>query len=250
MKRFLKIGLSFLAMFFVLAAASFLCWALWIPPHGQIAAKAIISDEIVTVSTDPYLTFSPANGKPQTGLIFYPGARVTPEAYASIARSVASESFLVVIPSMPLNMALFAPHRASEVMSMHPDIRYWAIGGHSMGGAFAAQFIAQRPETISGLVLVGAYPPNGIDLSTSAKEVVSIYGSVDGIATPAEVLAAKPFLPPMTEWVEVNGGNHAQFGDYGSQFGDSEPYVTADQQQRVTGTSIIGLLKRISANSQ
>lgn len=229
-----------------MAAALFLFWSLWIPPHGQNAAQALNSDANVTVSIDPYLSFSPASGNAQTGLIFYPGARVSPEAYAQIARSVASEGFIVVIPSMPLNMVLFAPNRASEMMSMNPTIQKWAIGGHSMGGAFAAQFAAQQPQSIRGLILVGAYPPKGIDLSSKELIAASIYGSADGIATPAEVLAAKTYMPQTTKWVEVNGGNHAQFGDYGRQYGDLEPYITAEEQQRATAAAIIELLKRLS----
>ncbi len=249
MKRVVRlVGLAGL-LILVLATIGFLTWTLWIPTPGQTALKAIATDDSVTVTKDPFLTFTPKISKSKVALVFYPGARVDVGAYSPLARMIAEKGYLVVVPSMPLNMALFAPNRAKKVIDDFPEIRTWIIGGHSMGGAFAAQFAHDNQEIISGLVLVGSYLPPNVDLSRSSIKAASIYGSADDIATPNEVLAAKPYMPPATEWVKVIGGNHSQFGDYGKQYGDSEAYIPADDQHQITAAAIIGLLERISPGS-
>ena len=53
---------------------------------------------------------------PRAGLILYPGGLVDPQAYAPAARDIASAGFLVVIPPMPLDLAVFAPGKAGEVI--------------------------------------------------------------------------------------------------------------------------------------
>jgi hypothetical protein len=53
-------------------------------------------------------------------------------------------------------------------------------------------------------------------------------------------------LPLNTEYVVIQGGNHAQFGDYGFQPGDNEATITrADQQQQVVDATV-GFLETLS----
>ena len=54
-------------------------------PEAELALE---SDETVTVSTDPWLTFTPADTS-STGFIFYPGGRVEAMAYAPPVRAIA-----------------------------------------------------------------------------------------------------------------------------------------------------------------
>lgn len=250
LKRVIRLIVAAVLSILILSTVGFLAWALWIPGPGSAALFSLVSDERVVVTNEPFLVFKPSNSDSTTGVIFYPGARVDPRAYAPIARKIAQKNYLVVVPSMPLNMALFAPNRAKEIIDAFPAVSSWVIGGHSMGGAFAAQFAHDNQAKISGLFLIGSYPPAGLDLRGSNFKVVSIYGSTDRIATPDEVLSSRPFLPASTEFVEANGGNHAQFGDYGTQMGDGQPYISADDQHRATATAVIALLERISAESR
>jgi hypothetical protein len=62
--------------------------------------------------------------------------------------------------------------------------------------------------------------------------VLSIIANRDGLATLDKIKAAAPYLPANTEWVEIDGGNHAQFGSYGPQNGDLEATISAAEQQR------------------
>src|SRR5512141_346912 len=69
------------------------------------ALAALQSDSLVLVDTRPWLTFRPRSAETVTGLVFYPGGLVDPRAYAPIARDIAAQGHLVVVPSMPLNFA-------------------------------------------------------------------------------------------------------------------------------------------------
>jgi len=156
---------------------------------------------------------------------------VDPRAYASTARGLAEDGYLVVIVPMPLDLAFFAPGRAAEVMAAFPGIKNWAIGGHSLGGAMAANFARNNRDAVHGLVLWAAYPASSDDLSSSQLGVSSIYGTRDGLATLDKIEASRPLLPPDTQWIAIEGGNHAQFGWYGPQSGDNEATISREEQQ-------------------
>ncbi|UCG26058.1 MAG: alpha/beta hydrolase, partial [Chloroflexota bacterium] len=73
----------------------------------QEALDALISDDVVEVQSGDWYVFEPAGPAPRTGLIFYPGGYVDPRAYAPAAREIAAAGYLVIIPTMPLNLAIF-----------------------------------------------------------------------------------------------------------------------------------------------
>lgn len=209
------------------------------------ALAALESDELVTVGTEPWLIFSPNGIQPDTAFILYPGGKVDYRSYAPQARAIAEAGYLVVIPEMPLNLAVFAPNTANDIIAAYPDIGQWAIGGHSLGGAMAAQFAFDNPGVIAGLALWAAYPAGNSDLSGAEVAVSSIYGSLDGVATPDQVLAGKPLLPADTTWVEIVGGNHAQFGWYGPQDGDNPATISREEQQAQTVAATVALLAEL-----
>jgi dienelactone hydrolase len=229
----------------VVALVAFLAWALIIPAPMPQALAAMQSDAQVGVEAGRWLTFRPAEGEPAAGLIVYPGGRVDYRAYAPAARAVAAEGYLVAIVPMPLNLAVLGSGRAAEVLRAFPEVRRWAVGGHSLGGAMAASFARRNPERVQGLVLWAAYPSGSDDLSRSALHVVSIYGTRDGLATLAKIEASRPLLPPDTRWVPVEGGNHAQFGWYGPQPGDNEAAITRDEQQAQIVSATAALLQTL-----
>jgi dienelactone hydrolase len=229
----------------ILGLAAFVIWASTGPGPMPEALAALESDAQVNVETDPWLVFQPANQDPTVGLIVYPGGRVDPRAYAPTARALAEEGYLVVIVPMPLNLAFFAPGRAAEVMAAFPDIKSWAIGGHSLGGAMAANFAHSNPEAVRGLVLWAAYPGASDDLSGYQLAASSIYGTRDGVATPDEIDASRPTLPPDTGWTAIEGGNHAQFGWYGPQSGDNEATISREEQQAQIVGATLELLRQL-----
>ena len=214
-------------------------WVLDVSRPLPDAIAALGSDGQVRVEQGRWLVFAPGSRVPGTGLIFYPGAKVDPRAYAVTARSIAEQGYLVVIVPMPLNLAVFAPNRARDVIGAYPDIQHWAVGGHSLGGAMAARFASRQSGEVEGLVLWAAYPAD--DLSQRELQAVSISGTRDGLATEADIAASKALLPAATRWVPILGGNHAQFGSYGPQAGDSPATIDikVQQAQVVVATSAL-----------
>ena len=230
----------------VIIAGIFVGWAA--TPLGPMpeALSALQSTSQVKVDTKPWLTFTLDGSIPTTGLIIYPGGRVDPRSYAPTALSIASQGYLVIIVPMPLNLAVFSPGAASKVIVAHPEIKHWAIGGHSLGGAMAANFIHNHPGIIQGLFLWASYPATSDKLATYDLLVTSIFGSLDGLANHAKIDASRPWLPSNTIWVEIIGGNHAQFGWYGIQPGDNPAAISRIEQQDQVVSATINLLVQIS----
>jgi dienelactone hydrolase len=223
--------LIFLALLLI-AAGGFTLWGLTPTQPMPEAVAALQSDEFVSVETGAVLAFSPNGKTPQAALILYPGGHVDYHAYAPLARAIAEQGYQVFVPRMPLSLAVLSPARADQIIAAHPDITSWTVGGHSLGGAMAANFAKSRPDVIQGLVLLAAYPASSDDLSQTSLQVLSIYASLDGLATREKIEASRVLLPPGTSWVEIRGGNHAQFGWYGLQKGDNPAEINRSVQQR------------------
>ena len=222
-----------LMLILFLAVAGFAIWSNTPARPDATALQALESDEKVTISEGQYLLqFSPANRTPNPGLIFYPGGRVDYRAYSPLMREIANGGYSVFLVKMPLNLAVFGVNRADAMITAYPDITNWYIGGHSLGGAMAAAYVYNNPVGMQGLVLWAAYPAESNDLSGSGFPVLSVIANRDGLATLDKLKAAAPFLPADTMWVEIDGGNHAQFGSYGPQNGDLEATITAEEQHR------------------
>ena len=189
-------------------------WATYARPPLPEAIKALESDDLVLITDEPWLTFSPRQNSAITGFVFYPGGRIDPRGYALLMREIASEGYLVVVPEMPINMAVFNSNVASEIIAYFPEIDHWVIGGHSVGGAMAAQYTANHSDVIEGLAIWASYPPNSTDLSSLAIPVVSVYGSRELRVNDASVGERKHLLPKDTLYVRIEGGDHHQFGSY------------------------------------
>lgn len=244
----------------VISAAAFCGWALSGPRATEQALAALVGEgdagfygagydglgyESVNATEGDWLTFTPA-AEPTAGLILYPGARIDPRAYASVARAIAAEGILVVIVPMPLNLAILGAERASQVMADYPGVSRWAIGGHSLGGAMAARYAYSHPQAVAGLLLWAAYPAADNDLSERDLRVVSLYGTRDGLATAADIEASRALLPADAQFIAIEGGNHAGFGSYGAQPGDLVAEITPAEQQRQVIAGSLMLIKAIS----
>jgi dienelactone hydrolase len=232
-RKWLRWVLGVSLILIVLGGAGFILWAEITPQPGLDAVQALQSSSAVRVSVNGSLQFQPEVDDIDTGFILYPGGRVRAESYADLCHRIASEGYLVVVPRMPLHLAVFDIDAAEGVMRAHPDIEQWVIGGHSLGGAMAAAFAERRPASVEGLILWAAFPGDNTDLSDSGIEVLSIYGTRDGLATPEEITGGAEQLPENTRWVEIEGGNHAGFGSYGRQRGDLPATISLESQQRI-----------------
>jgi pimeloyl-ACP methyl ester carboxylesterase len=234
------------AIVLIAAIAAFVIWGSTPARPMADAQAALASDASVQVATEPWLVFSPAGQPKDTGLILYPGGRVDPRAYAPTARAIAAAGYPVVIVPMPLNLAVLGASRADEVIAAFPEVTRWAIGGHSLGGAMAATYAHDNPNAVQGLVLWAAYPAGGADLSGRTDlAVTSIWGTLDGVATPEDIEASRSLLPPQTVFVAIEGGNHAQFGWYGPQNGDNPATISHLDQQAQVVSATLQLLEEV-----
>ena len=224
------IALGVLVLLLIIGFLGFYFWTGNVRTAMPEALSALDSDELIQVEIDPWLIFSPIEETPITGLIIYPGGLVEPEAYARNAWDIAASGYLVVIPPMPFNLAVFGSNIAGDIINAYPKIENWGIGGHSLGGSMAASYSNNNPNLVDGLVLWASYPAGSDDLSESNLVVFSIFGTLDGVATPEEVLAGRYLLPQTTTWVPIEGGNHGQFGWYGHQDGDNPAVISHDEQ--------------------
>lgn len=178
-----------------------------------------------------YLLFEPVNQKTETGIIFYPGAKVEPEAYAYLAEQLAQRGYTVAISKMPFNLAIAGINKADKVINEHRDIKKWYIGGHSLGGASASIYAYNHQDTIKGLFLLAAYPSDSSDFSGTDFPILTIYAEKDGLTTLADIQEKKHLLSEDTFFYRIKDGNHAQFGIYGEQKGDKKADINVFIQQ-------------------
>lgn len=212
-------------------------------PQGM-AKLALVSDNLVEVINEDFLSFTPKNIKPTKGFIFYPGARVEPEAYAPLCRAIAENGYEVIVAEMPFNFAMFAQNKANKIIKKYENIEHWAIGGHSLGGVAASKFASDN-NIIDGVVLLASYP-TGNDLKNLGKDVLSIWGSKDGVVNFKNLIEAKEKLPKDTTFFEIEGANHAQFGDYGKQKGDNDATISQEKQLDITYKNIVKFLEKMN----
>lgn len=170
--------------------------------------------------------------EPKAGLIFYPGGKVEFTAYAPLMYSLAEEEVLCVLVKMPCNLAVLDMDAAEGLQERFPEVGDWYIGGHSLGGAMAAGYVAEHANEYKGLILLAAYPTE--DISQSGLKVLSVYGSEDGVLDMEKYTQGQTKLPADMEEHIIEGGCHAQFGCYGRQEGDGKPEISGEEQREIT----------------
>jgi hypothetical protein len=244
LKRTFKVILSVLIVVLIVFGA-FVVWAETPPAPMVEAFDALDSDSDVFVSNIDYLVFLPKGSNRNVGFIIYPGGRVDFRSYAPLAHRIAAKGYPVMIVRMPLNLAVFGVNKANDVINSYSQINYWVVGGHSLGGTMAAQFVYENPSKVAGLILLAAYPASGVNLSNYDLLVTTIYGTNDGLVGDDQIESSLNLLPSSTTLVEIDGGNHAQFGWYGDQAGDNPATITREEQQDQTFNATINLLNAI-----
>lgn len=172
------------------------------------------------------IVYAPQNAK--VGLIFYPGGKVDFEAYAPLMEACAKQGILSVVVHMPANLAILNMNAADDIREEYPQIEKWYIGGHSLGGAMAASYLENCEEHYEGLWLLAAY--STVDYSNSDLEVLSVYGTNDGVMNREKYEEYQENLPQTAQEYVIEGGNHANFGYYGEQEGDKSATITRKEQ--------------------
>jgi hypothetical protein len=237
----LRVALAVPALFLCVLLAGVLAWSRPYPA-SPVALAAMRSADGVRVS-DRLTWFemaSTARGaddrvvRPRTGLVFVPGARVDPRAYAHVLRPLAQAGYLVTVLKEPFGISFVDAGHPKRVMAAHPEIAQWVVAGHSLGGVTASSFADAHPVVgdapVAGLVLWASYPARRLERADLT--VTSVSAERDGLSTPAKVEESKSKLPPDATYVVVPGAVHSWFGDYGLQAGDGTP--TGDRAEAQT----------------
>ena len=198
--------------------------------------------------TNDFIILSPEEGTPKTTIIFYPGGLVDPHSYLKWQdQMVAGDSTLQIITvKMPSNLAVINSNKGSKLFDHYTDMERWIISGHSLGGAMATNMIDKYPEKLKALIYLAAYPADD-RINDYTGSVLSISAENDGLTTPADIQDRMNDLPEAYEmnsildfpndvkaktlYYQIEGGNHAQFGNYGEQDDDLEATITREQQQ-------------------
>ena len=175
----------------------------------------------------------------ENALIFYPGAKVEYTAYLPLFYQTAEQGTDVFLLEMPCNLAFLGRNRADQILEAY-DYNHWYLGGHSLGGAMAADYCADNTDHLDGLILLAAYPTKS--LRTEGFSVLSVYGSEDHVLNMEKYEQGKPFLPEDFTEMCIPGGNHAQFGNYGVQKGDGTASISAEEQQVQTALAISNMV--------
>lgn len=218
------IGIGILALILALCAGAFFWYASDYYRAEDVALEVIAQDSGISVQDN--LTILSSSVPSDTAIIFYPGAKVEAAAYLPLLDKIRQTGVTCILVDMPFHMAIFDSNAAQDVMEDFPEYSHWYIAGHSMGGAMASQFAASHPDEVDGLILLGAY----IYGDYSPQDTLTIYGSLNQ--------SVEDKLDYTENVVEIQGGNHAQFGNYGPQKGDLPATISAEEQQNQTVDAI------------
>lgn len=194
----------------------------------DVALEVMARDNGITVQDD--LTILSPTYPTDTAIIFYPGAKVEEAAYLPLLDQIRQTGVACILVHMPFHMAIFDANAAEEVIAQFPEFQHWYIAGHSMGGAMASKFAADHPDQVDGLILMGAY----IYGDYPDEKTLTIYGSLNQ--------SVEDHIDYTENIVEIEGGNHAQFGNYGPQKGDPAAEISAQEQQAQTVAAIEAFL--------
>lgn len=189
----------------------------------------------VSLETENYIVYGDTQS--ETGFIFYPGAKVEETAYVPILDELAETGVCCVLVKMPYHLAIFDSDAAGQVMQDLPEVENWYLGGHSLGGAMAAGYAAEHESEFAGLILLAAYPTEEL----ANLPVLSIYGSEDSVLNYEKYEESIPYAKNLTEHV-IEGGNHANFGNYGAQEGDGTAEISEEEQWQETVDYILNFM--------
>lgn len=229
-KRLKIVLITILSLVVLLASAFFVYASVYY--RADAVATAVLQSTAVTRGEDNLVIVSPAQPG-DTALIFYPGAKVEHIAYLPILQKISQISNITcILVKMPFNMAIFDVNAADEVIAQFPEIKHWYIGGHSMGGAMASSYASNNQDKVQGLILLGAYvygdyPP---------EKSLTIYGTFNTSVADA--------INYSDNIVVIEGGNHAQFGNYGKQTGDPDATISSEEQQNIAVIAIDEFIAR------
>jgi len=225
-----KIAACGLLAVLVLAAGGFFWYVSDYYRAEDVALEVLSAGDSIEVRDG--LTILSPSCPTDTAVIFYPGAKVEGAAYLPLLDRLRQAGLTCILVEMPFHLAIFDVNAAEDVMARFPDISHWYLAGHSMGGAMASQFASEHPDEAEGLILLGAYLYGDYPV----EDTLTVYGSLNQ--------SVEDKIDYTENVVEIQGGNHAQFGNYGPQKGDLPAAISAEDQQAQAVAAITDFIAR------
>lgn len=229
-KKRIKLVIAIFLAVVLISVGSFLIYASYFYEAEDIAVELMEDDKDIKVVDN--LTLVKAEEPANTAMIFYPGAKVESIAYLPMLEKLKENGITSIIVEIPFNMAIFDSDAADDVFELFPEVENWYIGGHSMGGAMASSYASENKEKVEGLILLGAYvygeyPP---------EKALTIYGSFNS--------DLEKNIDYTENIIIIEGGNHAQFGNYGEQKGDPAATISSEKQQDIAVQAILKFIEK------
>ena len=174
-------------------------------------------------------------------VVFYPGAKVEYTSYLPLCVKLAEQGIDCFLVEMPFHLAIFGMNKAGKIMDNY-SYENWYLAGHSLGGAMAANYVADHVEDFDGLIMLAAYPTKA--LVSEDLKVLSVYGNKDMVLNKEKLEAGTEFVPEHYTEIGLGGANHAGFGNYGPQEGDGEATMEREKQQDMTVHYILKMIQQ------
>lgn len=187
-----------------------------------------------------YVSFVPKEDDTGKGFLFYPGGKVEYKSYAPFLRGLSDQGITSVLLKMPFNLAVFDVNAADNKQSLFPEIKQWYIGGHSLGGAMASDYLFSHSDKYKGLILFGSYSTKDLS-SFDQLSTLSVLAQNDKVLNKEKYEMNRKNLPNLTE-ITIEGGIHSYFGDYGIQSGDGVPSISFDEQNQKMVSSVVSFV--------
>ena len=233
-----KTGYMFAGILVVIVTALFLCTNDYYRSEVTIEDCAVNTE--CTIEEFSNGIFIDGSGN-SDAVIFYPGAKVEYTAYLPLCVKLAEQGVDSFLVKMPFHLAIFGMNKAGKIMDNY-DYDNWYLAGHSLGGAMAADYVADHIEDFAGLIMLAAYPTK--ELVSDELKVISIYGNKDTVLNRENLENGKEFVPEHYTEIGLGGANHAGFGNYGPQEGDGEATMEREKQQDMTVGYIVKMIQK------
>lgn len=163
-----------------------------------------------------------------TAIVFYPGGKVKYISYAKLMHKISESGIDTFLIEMPFNLAVFDINKADNIINQY-KYDNWYISGHSLGGAMACNYATKNHEKLTGVITLAAYPTSKL---SDKLRYISFYGSEDFVINKNKYNDSKNLWPEIQQEYVIEGGNHANFGNYGNQKGDGISKITKEEQQK------------------
>jgi hypothetical protein len=212
-------------------------------------------------------------GYSSTGVILYGGAMVDPRSYSPLARTLQRRyGFTVAVPVFDKDLAWdyrsCSTGRVELARAQFPRVDRWVLAGHSFGAIAASLdlwqlYRADEENALSlsesgvvGMVFMAADPRGDLGCgSLNFSEVdlsfVSITGTRDEVLNFTRYNDNRRNLPATAAFLEVEGGNHCQYGSSNDtlrgdilNIRDGQATISRQTQQKVAARAIASVAAR------